>query len=586
MNKDHIPQDGELMDEQAVNELEETELPDSAELENTEQADEVDELFAQMDSEEANETEEANDSAESEETDDKDGDNKPKRKAKVKKDRRKLRYGGMSAGLTAAVVAVFVVFNVIAGILYDRFPLSVDLTKENLYTLSDESKDMAKAIKQDVEIVVFGEESMFSSPSVGTEEINTVLKQVHEFGEMYQTISGGKIKIKYVDLTKDPTQEAKYSSYEVEGGDILFICDKRSQKANLQSLFSYDEQTYMYYQQYADVKSLVEQVFTTKISMVAGGNAPIATILTGHEEDTSTVSSLKSMFAEQGFITEELNFTGSNTFNKDSTLAIIAAPAKDYSEDEVKRLSSWLKNDSKYGRNVFVLVNYAAECPNLYEFLNVEYGIEVTNNLVVETDNDNIFQSQKFYPYANIGSSDFTKDLDGKRVLLPGVRQILTNKENSTNNSIYNVDIVTLPESARLIDLKEFLAQTDASKELTEKKASEYPVIAMAYATAWAYDNESSETVSSNVLVSGSFMMVNDQVMSMATVYNKQTIMGLLNGFTGNTNTVTVASQSLEQEALEFTTAQENLYWFVFVLFIPVALLVTCLVVFLRRRRL
>ncbi len=55
---------------------------------------------------------------------------------------RKLRYGGVSALLTALIIAAIVLVNVIFSALSQKFTLYVDLTPEELFTLSDECIDL------------------------------------------------------------------------------------------------------------------------------------------------------------------------------------------------------------------------------------------------------------------------------------------------------------------------------------------------------------------------------------------------------------------------------------------------------------
>ena len=58
---------------------------------------------------------------------------------KIKKiNGRKLRYGGTSLVLTALIIAVVVMINVICTALTQKQLLKIDLTPEELYTLSDE----------------------------------------------------------------------------------------------------------------------------------------------------------------------------------------------------------------------------------------------------------------------------------------------------------------------------------------------------------------------------------------------------------------------------------------------------------------
>ena len=50
---------------------------------------------------------------------------------------RKLRYGGVTAALTALVIAAIILFNVVFTLLASKFTWYIDLTPDYLYTLSD-----------------------------------------------------------------------------------------------------------------------------------------------------------------------------------------------------------------------------------------------------------------------------------------------------------------------------------------------------------------------------------------------------------------------------------------------------------------
>ena len=55
---------------------------------------------------------------------------------------------------------------------------------------------------------------------------------------------------------------------------------------------------------------------------------------------------------------------------------------------------------------------------------------------------------------------------------------------------------------------------------------------------------------------------------------------------THNESSVQISNKPLERTKLEFNTSQAYIFLVVFVIAIPLALLIVCLVVFLRRRRL
>lgn len=505
-----------------------------------------------------------------------------KKKKKNHIDSRKFRYGSMATAVTVVVIAVVVLINVVAGILNDRYPANLDLTKDKLFSLSDDSKQIAKNVNQDVTITVFADESTFSNPSTGTDQINTIFKQFYQATKQYNSLSNGKITTTYMDLTKDPAAATNYTQYNPSTGDILFQCGSRSEKIAYTDLFSEDSSNSSYSSYSASYTSKVEQAMASKIAMVTSDNTPVVMMLTGHDEDSNTKTSISDTLGNNNYTTKDVDITSSTAFDNTSTLAVIAAPTSDYSEDEITKLRDWLNNSGNLDRHLLVIVNYKASCPNLYQFLNVEYGIQVTDKLVVETDSSRIYNYNAYYPYGDVESTDYTKEIASKKDLMPVCVQLLTNEENNEQNSLYNVDVVTFPKTAQLVSLSDVMNQSNSSK-ITPAAADEYPIIGLAYATKTSYDSNNAAH-KTNVLVSGSDTMF--QVTSMSSVYNEKTIVSLLNGFTGNQNSVTIPSKSLDTSSLTFNTAQENIFWWVFVILVPLALLGVCLAVFLKRRRL
>ena len=64
------------------------------------------------------------------------------------KAKRKFRYGTNSIILLAVVIVV----TVLANVLLEQIPMSVDLTAESLYTITDTTKNILKDLDKDVTI--------------------------------------------------------------------------------------------------------------------------------------------------------------------------------------------------------------------------------------------------------------------------------------------------------------------------------------------------------------------------------------------------------------------------------------------------
>ena len=71
--------------------------------------------------------------------------------------KKKLRYGSTSAAITALVVAVVIVLNVLFTVLASKFLWYSDMTSNNLFTLSDEAKALLDTIDAPVKIIFAAE---------------------------------------------------------------------------------------------------------------------------------------------------------------------------------------------------------------------------------------------------------------------------------------------------------------------------------------------------------------------------------------------------------------------------------------------
>ena len=498
---------------------------------------------------------------------------------------RKLRLGATATAITVVVAAVVILFNVVCGILADRFPWTLDLTADQTYSLSEDSRALAQSVSAEVTITVLAGEDYFSAPNMGAEEYDTVFRQFYLFTQEYGNLSGGKVKTTYVDLEKNPTLSSSYEEkYEASSGDILFVCGNQYRKISLSDLLKEDVDytTYSY-----TVTSLVEQKLATNISSVCGGKTVTVTFLTGHGEDENAIASLKSLYELNGYFTQTLDFSTASTISDTTGAIAIVGPTKDYSMDEIKRLRDWLDNDGNLGRNLFVFANYAGTCPNLYDFLSVDYGITVTSNIIMETDSNNypmdFYGSYPYMPLTAITETDLTVSVADKKVIMPLTLQLLTSKSDDTETSLLtNHTLVSFPESSRLTAITDLLA-AENNEDIVQTKADTYPIIGMAYARD--YNMVNNESVENIVVVSGSYQFAN--YVTAAQYENEGLVIDPLRTICNIGNTVTISGKDLSADILSFSTLTAQIVGLgIFTLGLPLVLIVICLVVFFKRRHL
>ncbi len=491
------------------------------------------------------------------------------------KNNRKLRLGTSATVFTAIVAAAVVLFNVIVGLVYDRFPLALDLTADNTFTLSDESREVASNIDREVEILVFMEESVFSAPATGYEELDTVLRQFYMFTQDYQSLSKGNVSIKYLDMEANPTLATTYKQYEAQSGDILFRSGEQYRKISVDDLYTENSDGYSY-----TYSSLVEQKLASSVNAVFGGNVVTLTFLTGHGENEDLISIMKELYELNGYVTQSVNLSSATEIDETTGALIIAGPTSDFSAEEITRLRTWLNNDGKLNRHLYVLADHLGSCPNLYEFLSADYGITVTNNLIMETDTDNflsIYTDGKYAPVTTVSGSDLTEVLDGKDIVMPYTLQLLTEYDTDTSNSLTNFSLVTFPESAELIDQSTLTEDS----EPTSVKADSYPIIGVAYAQEIKQTSDHKGVT--NVFVSGSYMFPGYS--SLEQYANEGLLMQPMLNMCSLGDTVVISSTSLSSITLSYSATEASVIEWIMIL-IPISLMIVCLVVFLKRRHL
>lgn len=503
-----------------------------------------------------------------------------KRREKKPFNARKFRFGAMSTALTVIVIVAVVLLNVVMDVLAERFPLTADLTSEKTYSLTDVGVEVAQSLENDVEITVFMSEDFFKNPSMQAEVQNTVLRQFYQMSKELITQSGNKVSVTYVDLTKDPTKAQNYADYDVTYGDILFVSGARSKKVTIDNLISASGSQYTGY----TYTSLVEQTLASGVNAVGNGETTYVTLLTGHKENENALYALNSILTLNGYEVEQVDFSTAAEINEESSILVIAGPTTDFSETEINRLRSWLSNNNELGRNLLFYCNPEGNCPNLYGFLREDYGIEVTSNLIQETDQNKVTLASDFslLPIVTPESTDYTQNSTDKKVVFSNGLQLVLHYDSDPDKAvIQNIPLITFTNTAKLLPLSSLEEEGSTADKLIS--ADSYPVVGMAVAHTDTYvDNERRE---SNVIVSGSMESI---LYFQATQYNnEELIIDNINTLAGREDAVTISGKDLSAEALSYSNVVVNILGKgVFMCGIPLLMLVICLIVFLRRRHL
>ncbi len=510
--------------------------------------------------------------------------------------KRRLRYRTAFIATIAVAAVAVILLNVLVGVLADRFPLNLDITASKSFTLNEQSINVAQSVDKPIELVIFTDEDTFENPDTGISELDTTLREFNNALKQYNNYSEGKITYSFLNPSQDPTKFAAYSKYDVTTGDMLFLCGERFKVRTVydnsydNDLYTIDTSSYSSTGEYS-FESKAEQLLASTIYSLSIGEDHIVQVLTGHEEEESTIAGLKDLYERNGYTFEEHLITGSAEFNKDAETMLIAAPETDYSAEEIKRVRDWVYNNGNYGRQLMVFVSPLAKCPNLYEFLEVEYGITVTDELMLETDYNRIQGYSTIQMMADVPESNYTENAYGEAtVYTPYVRRLTTTLPAELDTvGAYGIPLLEYPESvklAKLDDLNDENVKEDEDRSYAASK-DDYPLIGGILCSIDEYNNDTGKAVDGRVFVSGCSGMAYSNYLNNASLKNEEFLLDTLNTMTGVESAITISGKTLETEYVTFSSGvQSALGIGVFTIGLPVIVLAISLVVFIRRKRL
>ncbi len=509
------------------------------------------------------------------------------------RDPRHLRFKAISTALTIAVIVGIILLNVIVSVVADRYPITIDLSSEKVFTLSEDAKKFAKAVTNEVEVVVLADpeeyfityaEQLYMYSQIDfsrpferiSREVSTALAQL-------KSTSNGKITYTIINPDQEPEKYAKYADYNLGTEyNVLFISGERYKKESLVNMVEPIDQN--------TVNSKVEDVLISKIYALQGDNDRIIQVLTGHNENEATIAGIQHLYELNGYIIEELAITGSTAFNESAEVLLIAAPKNDYTLEEIRRIESWLENDKKRNHHLMVFIDPdtpASQLPNLYGLLKNSYNIEVTDQIIYESDDTRYFNDGKAYNqsyvWADIPNNKYTTSAYEGLAKTPMARRLLCDLPSaptSTGIEKWGLQLTAHPESA--------LVGTIGSDEEKKKlKEDEYPLVSGVSYVYEATDNNEHTAATTTVTVFGSAAMAYGMYIQDYSTNNEELLLGVINAVTGYQTDITISSKVIVNDITQFKAGtQMVLGIWVLTVGLPAAVLLICLVIFLRRRRL
>lgn len=303
---------------------------------------------------------------------------------------RSARYGS-AAGITVlSVVGILA----LANYLSFRHHLRMDLTENQLFALSSQSKRIVKNLQSEVRIIGFFQDEG------GAREFEDLMR-----GYRYET---PKVKYEVVDPQKDP---GKVSRYDVRrNGQVVILSGAKTEI----------------------VEDATEEKITNSIIKVTREGEKLVYFLQGHGErdinDTGAqgFSSVRDGIERQSYKVKTYNLAVENQLPEDAAVIISAGPQVNFFPTEMELLKKYLAS----GGTFLLLVDPRTDFA-MNDFL-AGYGMGVGENVVIDTSGvGQLFGLGPAAPLvAEYGDHTITKELGGIMTFFPMAQSITTSSSS------------------------------------------------------------------------------------------------------------------------------------------------------------
>lgn len=451
---------------------------------------------------------------------------------------RRARHGGNAVVLTAAVLGILVVLNVVVA----RFDLRWDLTARNEFTLSEQTREVLSRLDQPIHVIVFAGGSQPAD------------QRVKDLLAEYQR-RATNFSVEYVDPEQNPSLARKYN---VESfGTLVFESNGRTSNVMGYELFGPGP--------HPDAVSFTgEQAFTRAILNVTRQNRRAVYLVEGHGEATMSGQLWRAseQLKGEGYDVKALNLAQAGQIPADAQALVIAGPQRDISARERGLIADWLKGDGR----LIALVDPAP--PGRFAELGTlvgEWGVRLQDAIAVDPKRSYFFDP--LAPVPEYEYHDVTRQLSDKKLamVLPRARA-LTPVDNPPGG---------LKVTGILRTSADAWGETDLQGDRVARDAKD---LKGPLTLAMAVTKEERP----KLLVAGSASFVTGD--SFTFQGNADFFLNAVNWLTGETNQITIRPKTIEFNRLFLTPDQARMILYTTVFIVPALFLALGGAVWWRRR--
>lgn len=461
---------------------------------------------------------------------------------------RKFRSGAYVTAVSAVVIVIVIVINMIIS----QMGFQLDLTSKRLYTLSDDTIKLINNTDEHVTLYLLA-------------ETGSIDPDFQRIAEEYDRRSDF-ITFEHKDPILYPKFASQYVDDEVSQNSFIVVNDNRGRAKYIDyselivSEFNYNTMS-------SSITGIdVEGELTSALQFVTNADLPTIYVVEGHGEKPFG-EAFKALMDRMNVEVKNLPTLTMDKVPEDSGILIINTPSSDFSEDEISMIKDYMAS----GGNAILTVDYKSEDLPNYRSLIEYYGIQLTNGIVIEGDANMHIPSYPHFLVPDVINHSVTKQItDNKVFVLSPISSGLVEAETRRSSLRIEALLKTSDQA--------YAKQDIYSETLSKEEGDIQGPFAIGILASDTFDG-----VTSNMAVFGAETIFED---SMIDGYgNGRLLSGTISYMAGEDEVITIPSKSIGADYIYLTQQQGVLWGALVVVILPLGILVTGIVVSVRRRR-
>lgn len=436
----------------------------------------------------------------------------------------------------------------------------IDLTKDKVYSLSEASKSIAKAIDKDVNIML-----------INMSDIQSVI----DFSNRYHK-ENEKIKVEEItEINKYPELVKKYNLTDTSSL-IIIKCGDKEKTLSIYDLYTADYTT-------GEEKDLTEEAMTNALLNVTTTNRPKVYFLSGHNQSiTSYITLFKQSLENEANDVEDLDLLTKGSVPEDCYVLAITSLDEDIKDLERDAIINYIKKGGKI--ILFSDANVTKiSTPNFQKVLD-EYGISISEGIMLEQDKNKMLYGSPSAIITTINSNSSITNNINMNMNACFINSGKINFKNSEELENLGVEVETLATTTEKAFYRSDLSITSTSKQKTDEEGA---ATVGALLTKKIDDNTTSKLIvySNNAFITNVQISINNQYYPYAyQLYNNQDIaLNSISYLTDREDTITIRKDT---ETSTYTvTEQQEITVLTIIFTIPVLIIVLGIVIWQIRRR-